>query len=279
MMATPVVIGLAGCAAESSGSVGSALTSPDSTPQPTQPLTQPLDQSLPQPTSQEVVVTAAANPSQTTSASGANRSINVHGIGRASETPDQATVTMGVETTGATAQLALRENNAKATELIALLKSNGVEDRYIQTSQLSVYPQFDNQGRKIVGYQVSNIVTATVKDVKKAGAVIDAAAGVAGDAIRIQGLSFGLSDSSEPLKRARTRAVEDARAQAEQFAAAAGVKVGALRTISSTSVTTAPVLYQQNVSAKVASADSSIPLEAGSAEVTAEVDLVFDLLS
>lgn len=226
--------------------------------------------------SQEKTVT---NPDQTSSPSTVPvRTINVHGVGRASETPDQATVTMGVETNAATAQLALRENNTKAAELIALLKSSGVEDRFIQTSQLSVYPQFDNQGRKIVGYQVTNIVTATVKDVKKAGAVIDAAAGVAGDSIRIQSLSFGLSDSSEPLKRARTRAVEDARTQAEQLGAAAGVKVGALRTISSSSVSAPPILYQQNVSAKVASADSSVPLEAGSAEVTAEVDLVFDLV-
>ncbi len=227
-------------------------------------------------TSQEKTVT---DPDQTSSPSTVLvRTINVHGVGRASETPDQATVTMGVETNAATAQLALRENNTKAAELIALLKSSGVEDRFIQTSQLSVYPQFDNQGRKIVGYQVSNIVTATVKDVKKAGAVIDAAAGVAGDAIRIQSLGFGLSDSSEPVKRARTRAVEDARTQAEQLATAAGVKVGALRTISSSSVSAPPILYQQNVSAKVASADSSVPLEAGSAEVTAEVDLVFDLV-
>ncbi len=254
----PLLLALTACADQQPSAVTAAVASTSAQP------------------SQEKTVT---NPDQTSSPSTVPvRTINVHGVGRASETPDQATVTMGVETNAATAQLALRENNAKAAELIALLKSSGVEDRYIQTSQLSVYPQFDNQGRRIVGYQVTNIVTATVKDVKKAGAVIDAATGVAGDAIRIQSLSFGLSDSSEPLKRARTRAVEDARTQAEQLAAAAGVKVGALRTISSSSVSAPPILYQQNVSAKVASADSSVPLEAGSAEVTAEVDLVFDLV-
>jgi uncharacterized protein len=157
-----------------------------------------------------------------------------------------------------------------------MLKDSGIEDKCIQTSQLSVYPQFDNQGCKVVGYQVSNIVTVTIKDVKKAGPVIDAAAGVAGDAIRIQSLGFGLSDSCEPLKRARIRAVEDARAQAEQYAAAAGVKVGPLRTITSTSSFNTPIIYQ-NV-ARVASADSGVPLEAGSAQVIAEVDLIFDLI-
>ncbi len=204
------------------------------------------------------------------------RTINVHGTGQASETPDQATVMLGVETTGKTAQLALRDNNAKATELINVLKDSGIDGNCIQTSQLSVYPQFNNEGRKVVGYQVSNVVTVTIKDVTKAGPVIDAAAGVAGDAIRIQSFSFGLSDTTEPLKRARARAVEDARAQAEQFAAAAGVKVGLLRTITSTSSFNTPVMYQSM--ARVGSADVGVPLEAGSAVVTAEVDLVFDLI-
>ncbi len=267
LLVGPLVLGLAACAQQQPSALNAAVLTN----------AKPIQEVTVSSSSASAAASPNLNPTAVVSTNPV-RTINVHGVGRASETPDQATVTMGVETNAATAQLALRENNAKATELIALLKSNGVEDRYIQTSQLSVYPQFDNQGRKIVGYQVSNIVTATVTDVKKAGAVIDAAAGVAGDSIRIQSLSFGLSDSSEPLKRARTRAVEDARTQAEQLAAAAGVKVGALRTISSSSVSSPPILYQQNVSAKIAASDSSVPLEAGSAEVTAEVNLVFDLV-
>jgi uncharacterized protein len=205
----------------------------------------------------------------------ADRTINVHGLGQASEVPDQATVLLGVETSAATAQQALRDNNAKASELIAVLKDNEIQDRAIQTSQLSVYPQYDTEGRTVIGYQVTNMVTVTINEVAKVGPVIDAAAGVAGDSIRIHNLSFGLSNPSEPLKRARVRAVEDATSQAHQFAAAAGVKVGMLRTISSTSSFNQPVFHQ----AMARFSDGpGVPVEAGSAVVTAVVDLVFALL-
>ncbi len=209
--------------------------------------------------------------------SGSTRTINVRGIGTASETPDKATITIGVETNSTDAQSALRDNNAKAAELLKLLKVTGIEDKDLQTSQLSIYPQYDVQNTKIVGYQVSNLVTATVNDISKVGAAIDAAAGIAGNAIRIQNLSFGLSDDAEALKKARTLAVENATLQAEQLAAAAGVKVGALRIIGSTSVVNAPMLYQLD-RGKV-SGDAGVPIAPGSADVTAEVDLVFDLVA
>ncbi len=209
------------------------------------------------------------------------RTIVVHGVGFASGTPDQASITLGVETVGATAQSALRDNTAKASELIKLLKAAGVEDKFIQTSQLSIYPRYDNEGKKINGYQVSNIVTATLKDMKKAGEVIDQAAGIAGDAIRIQGVSFSLSQDSPLIatmqKNARTRAVADAKLQAEQLAEVAGVKLGQLRTISTSSNMSAPVLYQQNFAKTSADASGTVPLEGGSQQITAEVDLVFDI--
>jgi uncharacterized protein len=205
------------------------------------------------------------------------RTVNVHGLGKKSQAPDQVTVTMGVETRGATAADALKANNVKAAELIKVLKDRGVEDKHLQTSQLSIYPQYDNEGRKITGYNVSNIVTATLTDIKGAGGLIDAAAGVAGDAIRVQGLSFSLSDSAEALKVARERAVADGRTQAEQFAAAAGVKLGALLTISTSSVNLpSPVFRQNTVFAKTAD-DGSVPIEAGAQEVSAEVDLVYEI--
>ncbi len=204
------------------------------------------------------------------------KSINVHGVGTASETPDKATLTIGIETDAPTAQVAMRDNNTKATELIKLLKVNGVADKNVQTSQLSVNPRYDEKGTKIVGYQVSNLVTVTVTELAKVGPVIDAAAGAAGDSLRLQNLSFGLSDDSAAMKAARIKAVENAKAQAEQLATAAGVKVGALRIINSSSIVNAPVLYQFE-RGKVA--DAGVPIAPGSADVTAEVDLVFELVA
>ncbi len=229
--------------------------------------------------SQAPVTPSPATPSQGVTVSTTGRTIVVHGTGRASATPDQATISLGVETNGATAQAALRDNSTKAAELIKLMKSAGVDDKSIQTSQLSIYPRYDDKGQKITGYQVSNMVTVTVKDIKKAGEMLDQAAGLSGDAIRIQGVSFSLSDGSPVMaatqKEARTQAVKDARLQAEQLAEAAGVKIGALRSISNSSYSAPPVMLEQS-RAKLA-ADSSVPLEAGAQQVIAEVDLVFDM--
>lgn len=222
---------------------------------------------------------APVTPAQGITVTTTGRTIVVHGTGRASATPDQATISLGVETNGATAQAALRDNNTKAAELIKLMKSAGVDDKSIQTSQLNIYPRYDDKGQKITGYQVSNMVTVTVKDIKKAGEMLDQAAALSGDAIRIQGVSFSLSDGSPVMaatqKEARTLAVKDARLQAEQLAEAAGVKIGALRSISNSSYSAPPVMLEQG-RAKLA-ADSAVPLEAGSQQITAEVDLVFDM--
>ena len=254
--------GLAGCTSDKPKTVPVETTVETSAATPTNPTTTPA--------------VAAGSTETQVSTEHTIRTVNVHGVGKTSQAPDQVTVTMGVETLGATAAEALKANNEKATELIKVLKDRGVEDKHLQTSSLSIYPQYDTTGRRITGYTVSNTVTATMTDIKGAGALIDAAAGVAGDAIRVQGLSFSLSDSADALKIARERAVADGRTQAEQFATAAGVKLGILRTISTVSVNVPVPVFRQAKLASAADA-SSVPIEAGSQEVSADVDLVYEI--
>ena len=107
-----------------------------------------------------------------------------------------------------------------------------------------------------------------------AGSVIDAAAQVGGDSIRIQGLSFGVSDPTDAMKLAREGAVIDAKTQAEQYCGAAGVLVGSVQSIRTlTADTVTPVMTRMSF-AKV----GSVPLEGGAMEVSAEVDVVFEIL-
>ena len=202
------------------------------------------------------------------------RSISVHGVGLIDATPDKVTISLGVETKATTAARALQDNSARAIELIAVLKGKGVADKDLQTNNLAVSPQYDRDGRRIVGYVVNNSVTATLRDVKGAGALIDAAAGVAGDAIRVNSLQFGISDTTRGTAQARTAAVQDARKQAEQLAIAAGVKLGKLRLIQSSSSAPAPQpFYAEQARAK---ADTT-PIEVGSQQISVDVDMVFDL--
>src|SRR2546429_9153820 len=86
--------------------------------------------------------------------------ITVHGVGRVSGTPDLLTVVLGVETRAPKATDALPDNSRRANALVDLLKQRGVDKRDLQTSQLSINPQYDEKGRVITGYDVSNLVTA-----------------------------------------------------------------------------------------------------------------------
>lgn len=217
--------------------------------------------------------TAQTSGSSTTAAT--TRSVIVNGVGRVTVTPDRMILSLGVETRSLRVADALKANNKAAQDLIKVLKDKGVAEKDIKTSQLSIYPQFDRDGRKITAYQVNNSVTATVRNIASSGDIIDAAAAGAGDAIRINGLEFGIGDPSPALASARDLAVKDAKAQAEQLARSAGVKLGKLRTIRSGSTPDEPSVLRQ---ASVAADSAGAPISAGTQDVTASVELVYDIV-
>ena len=125
------------------------------------------------------------------------------------------------------------------TAVIDALKDSGVDGDDIQTVQFSINPQYDfsrlDNSREIVGYVVSNVVTAKVRDLDKAGDAIDAATLAAGDDAVVQGISFGIDDPTELREQAREEAVKNARDQAEQLAGHAGASLGQLISISESS--------------------------------------------
>jgi len=203
--------------------------------------------------------------------------ISVAGHGTAKGKPDTATVTLGVQTNDASAQAALQKNNAEAAALIAALKAKRVADADIQTSDLSISPNWDNHGH-ITGYGVSNTVTVTLHDLGSAGAIIDDAAAKVGNDIRFQGVAFSIDNQNPLLARARADAVKDAMAQAQQLAQAAGVKLGAIRTIDDTATSSPQPMYYAGKAADSLGA-VSMPIEAGSQELTFDVNVVYDISS
>ena len=124
-------------------------------------------------------------------------SITTRGVGTVAGTPDTLTVVLGVQTRAPSAAAALADNNTRATGLLDVLRGRGVADRDLRTSGLSISPTFDTDGR-ITGYEVANQVTATLRDVAGAGALVDAAARAAGDAVRVQQISFGIEPRRAP---------------------------------------------------------------------------------
>jgi hypothetical protein len=202
--------------------------------------------------------------------------IAAHGEGSVVGKPDRVTIVLGVQTESPSANGALTANAQKAAGVIAMLKNRGVADDDLQTSQLTVNPSYDQNGR-INGYQVTNLVTATLHQLDKAGGVIDAAGQAAGDDIRVQQVSFSIDDDSKLMETARAEAVKHAKEQAKQMADAAGVRLGDLRSISQNSQGTPPPMPYYKMDLQGAGAATETPVQPGSQKLTVSVDMVYDI--
>lgn len=207
------------------------------------------------------------------------RLISVSGLGEVKTRPDMATISTGVVTEGVTAKDALAKNNAAMAAVIAALKNAGIAEDDIQTSDFSVSPKYPpyqpNQttAPRIVGYTVSNQVTAKVKNIAKLGDILDTL--VQAGSNQINGISFGVDEPKAQLDEARKKAVADARARAELYAEAAGVSLGKVMQISeSSAVVPQPPMYRREAAM---AADASVPIAAGTHTVTANVSITFEI--
>lgn len=200
-------------------------------------------------------------------------SITAKGVGRVTGVPDVVVVTLGMETQSRQAREALSANNERTGALIALLKDAGIAEEDIKTSQFSIFPRYDNEGRTIEGYTVTNLLTARVREGRDAGSLIDAAAGAAGNDVRVQSVQFEIDDEGSLFAEARADAVRQARTQAEQLAEAAGVELGDVRSITESSTEGGPGPFPLS---RTDTAES-VPLQPGSQELTLEVQVVYDI--
>lgn len=200
--------------------------------------------------------------------------IVARGTGRIEGRPDVMTIRMGISTSAPVAAQALDQAAVLSTAMSKTLKENGVAEADLQTSDLSLWPEFDDKGRRITGYRVSTTYTARLRDLDRAGEVIDVAAKSVGDAVTMQGISFSIDDTGELLARARAGAVERAAAQAEQLAEAAGVRLGRIVSIEERRDEPADEYYGYRMSAD---AVNQVAIERGSQELTVDVDVVYEL--
>jgi uncharacterized protein YggE len=196
--------------------------------------------------------------------------ISARGVGTVTGTPDTLTVVLGVSTRGPAAVGALQDNNVQAAALIEVLRGSGVAEEDLRTSGLSIYPTYSDNGR-VTGYEVSNQVTATLRDLAGAGVLIDAAAQAAGDAVRVQQISFSLDDDAEQRAAARADAVRRAEAQIAEMAEAAGVSPGGLLSITEQPAEAPPQPYAGEAFAQDA---ASVPLLPGTQEISVSVEVV-----
>ena len=224
-----------------------------------------------------IVMSACAAAPEAAAENEALRTITVTGEGKTTAAPDMAILNIGVQSNAETAAAALRENSSAMTATINKLKDLGVSEKDIQTSGLSIRPQYDyerNRSKPLVtGYTASNNVTVKLRDLDDAGRVIDQA--VQTGANSLGGISFTFADPKPLYEAARKDAVAVARARAELLTEAAGVSLGQVLTIQDGyAVTPSPVVQ---VAAMRAEADMAVPIQAGESTISANVTIVYEI--
>lgn len=200
------------------------------------------------------------------------RTIEVTGEGTVTVKPDSARVNVGVRVSAATASEALDRASVSAAALIAAVKDADVSEDDITTSEVSVYPMYSSENI-ITSYIASNSVVVTVRDIDRAGEIIDAAATAAGDDITISGIMFFVDETESVIGAARTEAIENARARAEAFATSAGVELGDVLRISETSTRNWPI-YASGGDMEGGGA-VEVPIETGTQDLGVDVAVVF----
>lgn len=152
--------------------------------------------------------------------------LDVTATGEVTRVPDIAIISTGVVTKAATASSAISQAATRMARVRAALKAAGVEDRDIQTSNLSLNPDYrydNNQPPKLVGYQASNTVTVRFRDIASSGKIIDAL--VAEGANQINGPTLTIDKPEAALDEARAQAIRIGRARAELYARSMGLRV------------------------------------------------------
>lgn len=206
--------------------------------------------------------------------------------GRIARTPDLAVFSAGVVSQGKTASEALAANAADMNRVIAALKRAGIADRDIQTSNLSLNPVYQPQRSlpdgtidppqpRIVGYQANNQVNVRQRKLSEFGKVIDTL--VSAGANQVNGPSFEVDQPDPALDEARTAAMTKARARAELYARAAGLRVGRILSISESGGWSPPqpVMYRK---AMMEAADAPSPVAAGELQLSITVSVQFELV-
>jgi uncharacterized protein YggE len=203
----------------------------------------------------------------------------VNGLGKVTVTPDVAVLQLGIEAQGATVGEAQTRAAEAMDRVIKALTGNGVAGKDIQTRFFNInrITRWDDKGQVeiVIGYRVSNMVTAKVRTVAKTGDVIDAVATAGGDLTRIDNITFTVDDPAAYTKDARDKAMADARTKAQQLATLGGVKLGKPTFISESSY----YPYAGDVSVPVAAGSKAMevatPVSPGELDITVNVQVTY----
>lgn len=206
------------------------------------------------------------------------RTVTVVGNGKVTGVPDTLRADIGVEATAADVSSALNESSAQVTKVTDAVVAEGVERKDVATQQVDLSPRYSNAtpggSSEISGYQATNTIRVTIRDIAKASDILAAAATAGGDNTRISNVTFAIDDDAELMKQAREAAFDDARSRADQYASLAGDSLGKVQKISeTTSGQEQPAPLQRDSSVAAA----PVPVEPGQQTMTFSVTVTYAL--
>ncbi len=225
-------------------------------------------------------------PPRTTGPSGTvfsqqNTGIWVTGEGKVSVVPDVAILNLGVEAQAATVAEAQSQAATAMDAVLRELANYDVASKDITTQHFRIYPVRrwlpDKEEEVLIGYRVTNMVTAKIRRVADTGALIDAVARTGGDYIRISSISFTVDDPTPYLKEAREKAMADAAAKAKQLAGYAGVKLGEPTYISESGGFTPPPIPYRAEAVPMPAPAPATPITPGETEVRLTVQVAYNI--
>jgi uncharacterized protein len=200
--------------------------------------------------------------------------------------PDIATIQAGVVSEGKTAAEALARNTPALAKLVEAVKAAGIAPADLVTSQVSLTPRMTQppvtpgprppRAATIDGYEARTGLTITVRDLAKAGPLIDALVGAGSN--EMSGIGFGLADEGKAKDAARRKAAEAARARATLYAEALGVKLGDLVSIVEAEAEAIARPQGDMRSFRMAASATPISVEPGEMTVTSSLRTVWRIV-
>ncbi len=209
-------------------------------------------------------------------------SINVSGSGEVYAEPDVLNLSVSASEVAGTSSEALATVNQKINEVFGILITAGVEERDIQTSSLSIYPEYDyslNGNPRLIGQRASISLSATVRsidqNIDRASGIIDQVSGVAN--IQIGNISFGIGDDSEYVSKAREMAYKEAEQKGVELSSLAGVKLLKPLSITDSYVDMSPVYSESRAVSADLGGSPSTSINPGQLLISVSLNVVFGI--
>jgi uncharacterized protein YggE len=210
----------------------------------------------------------------TQSAASDTRQVTVVGAGHVQGSPDTLTVNASIEFVAPDVTAAMNQTSDRQQAVINALEGAGIDRKDISTTQVSLQPQFaGGDGTAIIGYRASNSVDVKIRKLDAASQALALIVSTGGDATRINSVNYSIQDDSQLVRDARSRAFNDARDRAEQYAQLSGLKLGKVISISESGGATPPTPLPSTRGAEMA----AVPLEPGQQTVGFGVTVIWEL--